>query len=148
MSFSLFDLDYTKQPDNYDAQASGAFVSVLQGITTSETKIADYLSRDLGFSAIQSRNKGILAAMGNPKDQLNNYHAALDVLLGKAAVIYKDAFDKLKTLGLSDKRAQEAAKNKAASFFQHERMILDVEYPIANDINTLASASAKTNIRV
>lgn len=145
--FSIFDLDFTKQPDDFDDK-DGAFVPIIQGMATSETKIADYLSRDLGFSALKTRNKGILSAMEKPADQLTAYHTKLDKLLGKAGVIYKDAFDKLKTLGLSDKRAQEAAKNKATSFFVHERMILDVEFPIANDINTLASATAKTNVRV
>ena len=79
MSYSIFDLDYAiQQLDNNGNRPP----PILQGIATSETKIADYLSRDLGFSAIQSRNKGILAAMGNPKDQLTNYHAALDVFFG------------------------------------------------------------------
>ena len=144
MSFSLFKVGAFQPLDNNGNPAGNPYLI----LEMSKSQIANHLGRDLGISAIQSRNKSILSAMKDPGTQLTAYHTAVDGLLTKAAVVYKEVFDKLATLGISAKSAQQMAKKKAAIFFQHEKMILDIEYPIANDINTLASVSAKTNVRV
>lgn len=133
MSFSLFEIG---KVNNADA------------IIMSENKIASYLSRDLGIESAKARNNSILATMGDPEKQLDDYNTALDTLLDKAATVYKHAFDKLTSLGLPAEKAQQVAKNKAAIFIQHEKTILDLEFPLANDINVLASIKAKSSINI
>lgn len=131
MSYSLFTVNQAKD-----------------GLELSENQIANYLSRDLGIASTQTRNKSIMAAMLNPSAQLVNYHIEIEKLLEKAAKVYKEDYGKLLSLGIPSDKAQQVAKAKAATFMKHETMILDIQFPLANDINTLASATAKTSVNV
>lgn len=131
MSFSLFDLN----------QGGNA-------LEMSDAKIKSYLSSELGFSAAKTRNTKILTIMENPTPPLAAYNKALDDLVLIGAGHYKNDYEKLLSLGLSDNVAQNIAKQKAQAFINSEKDILDFEYPLINDINTLASAKAKTAIHI
>ena len=94
----------------------------------SPAKIKDYLSAELGVSEAQAKNTKILAIMDNPSTEITKYDTAMDNLVKKGATHYKIDYEKLISLGVSDEKAQNIAKQKAAAFINSEKDILDFEY--------------------
>lgn len=131
MSFSLFTVNQARD-----------------GLELSENQIANHLSRGMGIDRAKNKSVSILKALGDPGTQLDDYNTALDLLLEKAAIVYKDAYNRLVKIGTPTQAAQEAAKTKASNFMIYEKKILDLEYPLANDIDILATATAKTHVNV
>ena len=109
MSFSLFDIN------------NG-------GLEMSSAKIKSYLSAELGISATHTRNSKILAIMADPQTEIAKYDTAIDDLVRKGATHYKIDYEKLISLAVSDEKAQNIAKQKAAAFINSEKDILDFEY--------------------
>lgn len=131
MSFSLFTINQAKD-----------------GLEMSDLKIKDFLSAELGFSSAKARNEKILITLADPAAAITKYNSELDKVVKKGATHYKTDYEKLLSLGLTDEKAQQYAKEKAEAFITDEKRILDFEYPLMNDINTLASAKAHTSINL
>ena len=100
----------------------------------------------MGFLSAETRNAQILSTVAAPHTVLAAYNGEVNTLLGKAATVFKADYDKLVSLGAPGDLAHRVSKEKAAKFMENELMILDIKYPLMNDINTLASARAKTSI--
>ena len=120
----------------------------ITGYGMSEKNIANFLTRDMGFLETEKRNTQILATMAAPQTVLASYNTEVNDLLGKAAIVFKADYNKLISLGATDRLAHEVSKDKATLFMTNELYILHIKYPLMNDINTLASAKAKTGVKI
>ena len=129
MSFALFDLNNNS-------------------LEMTPAKIKSYLSAELGILSEQKRNTKILEIMEKPADAIADYNTAMNTYIGEGAVLFKSDYDKLMGLGVSDGEAQRIAKKKAQDYIKSKKYILDFEYPLMDDISTLASAGAGTSISV
>jgi hypothetical protein len=128
----------------YGSQAGGGALEI------TDLGAAGFLKTQLGYSTRKIRDDSILKAVADPKKALDDYHTKAELLFEDAGKRFKVDYDKLIVLGFADTRAKEIATEKATNYVNDHIGMLNYEYPVTGDINTLASAVAKagTNLHV
>lgn len=105
----------------------------------------DAVLRDTGFLYNKNRDTNILKMIADPEQQLTDYYAAVEAKADSVAGSYKADFDALTAAGFSKKKADKYAREKAKLALEQERRLLNLQFPLAEDIDTLSAAAIGIN---
>lgn len=114
----------------------------------SDASAASYLSRETGLLAEKTRNVAAITMLNGDTMDPNRigsyaaYQVAVDAKTTAAGALFRTDFNQLMDLGLPEDRAKAIATAKASRSLADELEILKLKYPLAGDINSVASKVA------
>lgn len=118
------------------------------GVAVSDASAAKYVRKELGLEVMEARNKKALAVLADPAAQLGLYQTEVAKKTTEAGKMFKVDFDELMTYGYPEDKAKAIALEKAGNYLNDEMKILDVQWPYVNDMNLLATATAKAGVNL
>lgn len=106
------------------------------------------LARNSGVSFEQLQNKAILEMVANPATELGKYDTAVNAAITAEGLQMVKDFEQLQKLGLPEEKVKEIVLGKAQRRLADTIQILKYSYPLAGDMDILASAAAKAGTQI
>ncbi len=108
----------------------------------------DFVRRNLGIDTLQKRNIAALESLENPAATLGNYHDELNAKIAEAGAQWKNDVTSLLDKGLPKEFAERQALKWADQAIDKERTMLSFTYPLADNMDILATAQAKAGTAI
>lgn len=103
--------------------------------------------RKSGFTARQLRNRKLIQAMSKPEAYLDEYQKKVEDIAEDIGKSVNNDIQTLLNMGYDAQEAQEIAANKAENEVRNKMLMLNLQYPMAENEGLLASAAGKFDVR-
>jgi hypothetical protein len=109
--------------------------------------VGEMVLRKTGFEARRRRNEKMITAMREPEKYLQEYAETVDELQESIGKDLKADLKRITEMGFDYGKAQEIALSKAERDLSSKMLLLNLEYPMAENEGLLASAAGGFDVR-
>lgn len=115
-------------------------------LAVSADELGVLLERSTGLTREEKRQKDILAALDKPATAYADYATEARKKTAAAGKMISDDYGTLIKEGFTAQQAYATAYEKGAKYLDSEMALLKIQFPIANNLDLLAEATAKTKV--